>query len=122
MWSQDLMFRARSSRKRPGFAAAAIMALGACASTAIFSALLVVGVPRSFPQERPLNQAPPGFTSLFSELAAKQAQSNAGRDMHWQVDAPKGEILSRWRCGTCLATPAARGEALTLSVGWVSAP
>jgi hypothetical protein len=70
-------------------------------------------------QDRPLNQPPPGFTSLFTgkdlsgwrgrepnyspyeqakltpeELAAKQAAWNAERDLHWRADAAKGEIVS----------------------------
>jgi 3-keto-disaccharide hydrolase len=73
----------------------------------------------AFPQERPLNQPPAGFTALFNgkdlsgwrgrqpnydpraeaalpkdELAAKQAQWNAERDQHWTVDVAKGEIVS----------------------------
>src|SRR3979490_2522526 len=69
--------------------------------------------------DRPLNQPPEGFTNLFNgkdlegwrgrqqdyspyeearlsreELAAKQAQWNKDRDMHWRVDADKGEIVS----------------------------
>jgi hypothetical protein len=78
-----------------------------------------VGLPSAFPQERPLNQAPPGFTALFNgkdlsgwrgrqpdydpraeaalpkeELADKQAQWNTTRDLHWRVDTAKGEIVS----------------------------
>ena len=70
-------------------------------------------------QERPLNQAPKGFTALFNgkdlagwrgrqgtyspyeqaklspaDLAAKQAAWNAERDLHWSVDKAKGEIVS----------------------------
>jgi hypothetical protein len=70
-------------------------------------------------QDRPLNQPPPGFTSLFTgkdlsgwrgrepnyspyeqakltpeELAAKQTAWNAERDLHWRADAAKGEIVS----------------------------
>jgi hypothetical protein len=70
-------------------------------------------------QNRPLNQPPPGFTSLFNgkdlsgwrgrqpnyspyeqakltpeELATKQAAWNAERDQHWRVDVAKGEIVS----------------------------
>lgn len=76
-------------------------------------------LPPAFPQERPLNQAPPGFIALFNgkdlsgwrgrqpnysphleaalpteERAAKQAQWNTERDLHWRVDAAKGEIVS----------------------------
>jgi hypothetical protein len=72
-----------------------------------------------FAQDRPLNQAPPGFTNLFNgkdltgwrgrqpnyspyeqakltpaELAAKQTAWNAERDLHWRVDTAKGEIVS----------------------------
>ena len=78
-----------------------------------------VVLPSAFPQEGALNQAPPGFTALFNgkdlsgwrgrqpdydpraeaalpkeELAAKQAQWNAARDLHWRVDSAKGEIVS----------------------------
>jgi hypothetical protein len=70
-------------------------------------------------QNRPPNQPPPGFTSLFNgkdlsgwrgrqpnyspyeqakltpeELATKQAAWNAERDQHWRVDVAKGEIVS----------------------------
>jgi hypothetical protein len=70
-------------------------------------------------QNRPLNQAPAGFTRLFNgrdlsgwrgrqpnyspheqaglspaELAEKQKAWNAQRDLHWRVDAAKGEIVS----------------------------
>jgi hypothetical protein len=70
-------------------------------------------------QDRPVNQPPAGFTSLFNgrdlsgwrgrqpnyspyeqakltpaELAAKQTAWNAERDLHWRVDAAKGEIVS----------------------------
>jgi hypothetical protein len=80
---------------------------------------VVVVLPPAFPQERPLNQPPPGFIALFNgkdlsgwrgrqpnysphleallpkeELAAKQAQWNTERDLHWRVDAAKGEIVS----------------------------
>src|SRR4029453_15712434 len=66
-----------------------------------------------------LNRPPAGFTALFNgkdltgwrgrqgdyspyleaklsseEKAAKQAQWNADRDLHWRVDAEKGEIVS----------------------------
>src|SRR5712691_4595261 len=89
------------------------MALAAIAIAA------TVGFPSAFPQERPLNRAPAGFTALFNgkdlsgwrgrqgtysphaeallpkpELAAKQVQWNAERDLHWRVDAGKGEIVS----------------------------
>jgi hypothetical protein len=70
-------------------------------------------------QQQPLNKPPKGFTALFNgkdlngwrgrqpnfnpaeeakmakdALAAKQAEWNAGRDLHWKVDAAKGEIVS----------------------------
>jgi hypothetical protein len=70
-------------------------------------------------EQRPLNTPPPGFTNLFNgrdltgwrgrqanyspyeqakltpgELQAKQAAWNAERDLHWRVDAAKGEIVS----------------------------
>lgn len=69
-----------------------------------------------------MNQPPPGFTALFNgkdlsgwrgrqpdysphleallskeELAAKQVQWNTERDLHWTVDAAKGEIVSDGR-------------------------
>jgi hypothetical protein len=80
--------------------------------------LLAVSLPPAFAQER-LNRAPAGFTALFNgkdlsgwrgrqgtysphaeallpkeELAAKQVQWNSERDLHWSVDAAKGEIVS----------------------------
>lgn len=82
----------------------------------------------AWPQERPLNQAPPGFTNLFNgkdltgwrgrqmdysphlealltkeELAAKQFEWNADRDKNWSVDVAKGEIVSNGH-GVFLAT------------------
>ena len=70
-------------------------------------------------EDRPLNQAPEGFTNLFNgkdlggwrgrkqdyspyeeaklskeKLAAMQEEWNADRDKHWSVDAAKGEIVS----------------------------
>jgi hypothetical protein len=73
----------------------------------------------AYAQDRPVNQAPKGFTKLFNgkdltgwrgrqgtyspyeqakltpaELKAKQAAWNAERDLHWSVDKAKGEIVS----------------------------
>ena len=70
-------------------------------------------------QQARLNQAPRGFTALFNgkdlsgwrgrqgdynvyteakltpeEKTAKQTQWNADRDLHWSVDAAKGELVS----------------------------
>jgi Domain of Unknown Function (DUF1080) len=84
--------------------------------------LSAVGFRPAFSQARPLNQPPPGFIALFNgkdlsgwrgrqpnyspheeavlsreELAAKQVQWNSERDMHWSVDAAKGEIVSDGR-------------------------
>jgi hypothetical protein len=81
--------------------------------------LTTLGWQSALPQERSLNQAPAGFTALFNgkdlsgwrgrqpdydpraeaalsklDAAAKQAQWNAGRDLHWKVDAGKGELVS----------------------------
>jgi hypothetical protein len=81
--------------------------------------LVAVGLQAAWPQARPLNQPPAGFTALFNgkdlsgwrgrqpdydpaaeaalskdDLAAKQAQWNTARDLHWKVDAAKGEIVS----------------------------
>ena len=96
----------------------------------------------AFPQERPLNQPPPGFLALFNgkdlfgwrgrqpnydpraeaalsseELAAKQAQWNSERDMHWSVDAAKGEIVSDGR-SPHLATAENFGD-FELYVDWL---
>jgi hypothetical protein len=84
--------------------------------------LAAAGLRLAFPQERPLNKPPQGFTALFDgkdlsgwrgrqpnydpqaeaalykdEQAAKQAQWNIDRDAHWSVDAAKGEIVSDGR-------------------------
>jgi hypothetical protein len=84
--------------------------------TALLAALLLSP---AFAQHEPLNKPPKGFTALFNgkdltgwrgrqgtysphaeallskeELAAKQAQWNAERDLHWRVDTAKGEIVS----------------------------
>lgn len=81
--------------------------------------LLMVLCSVAWAEDRPLNQAPEGFTNLFNgkdlagwrgrqqdyspyeeaklskeQLAAKQAQWNADRDKHWSVDTAKGEIVS----------------------------
>jgi hypothetical protein len=81
--------------------------------------LAMLGWTPALAQEGPLNRAPEGFTALFNgkdlsgwrgrqpnysphteaslpraELAAKQVQWNAERDLHWRVDAAKGEIVS----------------------------
>jgi hypothetical protein len=89
-------------------------------ATVTVLAVLTYGVVGADRQERPLNQPPPGFTALFNgkdlsgwrgrkpnynpqeeqrtltkvELAALQAIWNADRDLHWKVDAAKGEIVS----------------------------
>ena len=85
----------------------------------VASLFVTVMIGALFAQNRPLNQAPPGYTNLFNgrdltgwrgrqpnyspydqaklapaELAAKQAAWNAERDLHWRVDVAKGEIVS----------------------------
>src|ERR1700722_12914226 len=90
--------------------------------------MVALGLDAGLPQDRPLNQAPAGFTNLFNgkdlsgwrgrqmdysphlealltkeELAAKQAEWNADRDANWSVDAAKGEIVSNGH-GVFLAT------------------
>jgi hypothetical protein len=95
------------------------------ATTALFLAvagLVAIG------QDRPLNQPPNGFVSLFNgkdlagwvgrqgtyspyeqasltpeQLSAKKAEWNADRDKHWRVDTAKGEIVSDGQ-GVHLAT------------------
>jgi Domain of Unknown Function (DUF1080) len=104
--------------------------------------LLTVGLPSAFSQERPLNRAPAGFTALFNgrdlsgwrgrqgtysphaealltkeELAAKQVQWNAERDLHWSVDAAKGEIVSDGK-SVHLATAKDYGD-FELYVDWL---
>src|SRR5205809_2093955 len=84
----------------------------------LISAALLVLIP-ALAQDRPLNKPPAGFIALFNgkdlsgwrgrqgtysphaeallpkdELAAKQVQWNAERDLHWSVDTAKGEIVS----------------------------
>ena len=81
--------------------------------------LTAAGLQAARQQNRPLNQAPPGFTNLFNgkdlsgwrgrqpnyspyeedkltpdERAATQAAWNAERDAQWRVDTAKGEIVS----------------------------
>lgn len=89
----------------------------AMTATAVLAALAVAVTVGA--QGAPLNQPPAGFTRLFNgrdlsgwrgrepnyspyaqakltpaELAAKQVAWNAERDLHWRVDAAKGEIVS----------------------------
>lgn len=90
--------------------------------------MVTLGLHAALPQDRPLNQAPAGFTNLFNgkdlsgwrgrqmdysphlealltkeELAAKQVEWNADRDANWSVDTAKGEIVSNGH-GVFLAT------------------
>ena len=78
-----------------------------------------ISVLPSFGKDKPLNKPPKGFVNLFNgkdlsswrgrqgtysphaeallskeELAAKQAQWKSEKDLHWSVDAAKGEIVS----------------------------
>jgi len=95
----------------------------------VFIALLAVAAGFvATAQDRPLNQPPAGFTSLFNgkdlngwvgrqgtyspyeqakltpdQLAGKKAEWNADRDKHWRVDTAKGEIVSDGQ-GVHLAT------------------
>ena len=93
-----------------------------------FALLFVIAGFAAAAQDRPLNQPPAGFTSLFNgkdlagwagrqgtyspyeqaklapdALAAKKAEWNADRDKHWRVDTAKGEIVSDGQ-GVHLAT------------------
>ena len=93
-------------------------------------------------QDRPLNKPPAGFVSLFNgqdlsgwagrqgtyspyeqakltpeQLAAKKAEWNADRDLHWRVDTAKGEIVSDGR-GVHLATAKDYGD-FELYVDWL---
>jgi hypothetical protein len=86
---------------------------------ASIATLTTLSLAPAFPQDKPLNRAPAGFTALFDgkdlsgwrgrqgtysphaeallskqDLAAKQVQWNAERDLHWSVDTAKGEIVS----------------------------
>lgn len=91
--------------------------------------LLLAGLSVTAAAQAPaLNKAPQGFTALFNgkdltgwrgrqgdynvyteaklttdEKAAKQVAWNTDRDLHWSVDAAKGEIVSDGR-GVFLAT------------------
>ena len=86
--------------------------------------MVTLGLHAALPQDRPLNQAPAGFTNLFNgkdlsgwrgrqmdysphlealltkeELAAKQVEWNADRDTNWSVDAGKRRNRFQWpRC------------------------
>src|SRR6185436_9829800 len=94
-------------------------------------AALVCLLPAPAAAQRPTPALPPGFTNLFNgrdlkgwrgrpggggvfspyveakftaeERAAKQAEWNADRDLHWRVDAAKGEVVSDGK-GVHLAT------------------
>jgi hypothetical protein len=105
--------------------------------------MIVMAGPRpARSQERPLNQAPPGFIALFNgkdlsgwrgrqgtysphaealltkdELAAKQIQWNSERDLHWRVDTAKGEIVSDGK-SVHLATAKDYGD-FELYVDWL---
>ena len=103
---------------------------------------VALGLHAALPQDRPLNQAPSGFTNLFNgkdlsgwrghqmdysphlealltkeELAAKQVQWNADRDMNWSVDTAKGEIVSNGH-GVFLATDKNYGD-FEVYVDWL---
>jgi len=96
----------------------------------------------AFAQEKPLNKAPKGFTSLFDgqnlsgwrgekgdysphtqatltpeQLSEMQTQWNADRDMHWSVDKDKHEIVSDGH-GVFLATDKNYGD-FELYVDWL---
>jgi hypothetical protein len=100
----------------------------------VFALLFVIAGFAAAAQDRPLNQPPAGFTSLFNgkdlagwegrqgtyspyeqaklapeQLAAKKAEWNADRDKHWSVDTAKGEIVSDGQ-GVHLATGKAYGD------------
>lgn len=85
----------------------------------VASLFVTVMIGALFAQNRPLNEAPLGFTNLFNgrdltgwrgrqpnyspyeqakltpaDLAAKQAAWNTERDLHWRVDTVRGEIVS----------------------------
>ena len=93
-------------------------------------------------QAQPLNPPPAGFTALFNgkdltgwrgrqgtysphaeallsrdEVAAKQAQWSADKELHWRVDAAKGEIVSDGQ-GVHLATVKDYGD-FELYVDWL---
>jgi len=93
-------------------------------------------------QDRPLNQAPKGFASLFNgkdltgwngrqgtyspyeqaklaaeQLAAKKAEWDADRDKHWRVDTAKGEIVSDGQ-GVHLVTAREYGD-FEFSIDWL---
>lgn len=104
--------------------------------------LVTMSLAPAFSQNRKLNQAPAGFTALFDgkdlagwrgrqgtysphaeallskeDLAAKQVQWNAERDLHWSVDAAKGEIVSDGK-SVHLATAKDYGD-FELYVDWL---
>jgi hypothetical protein len=105
-------------------------------------AVVTAGAAFARSQNRPLNQAPAGFTNLFNgkdlsgwrgrqgdynvyteaalskdEQAAKQVQWNTDRDLHWRVDPAKGELVSDGH-GVFLTTAKDYGD-FELFVDWL---
>jgi len=110
--------------------------------TAVTMVFLALACVVAVGQDRPLNQPPAGFVSLFNgkdlagwvgrqgtyspyeqaklsaeQLAAKKAEWNADRDRHWRVDTAKGEIVSDG-LGVHLATDEDYGD-FELYVDWL---
>ncbi|MBZ5585199.1 MAG: DUF1080 domain-containing protein [Acidobacteriia bacterium] len=106
------------------------------------TALIGIVAMAALAQAQPLNQPPAGFTALFNgkdltgwrgrqgtysphaeallsrdEVAAKQAQWSADKELHWRVDAAKGEIVSDGQ-GVHLATVKDYGD-FELYVDWL---
>ena len=108
----------------------------------VVSMVVLMAAAMAFGQDRPMNQAPKGFVSLFNgkdlsgwrgrqgtyspyeqaqltpeQLAAKQKEWDANRDQHWRVDLAKGEIVSDGQ-GVHLATAKDYGD-FELWVDWL---